>query len=148
MSAKTFLLSAAALALGATQALAQHSGHERGSTQGPPEYSSGAAQHGAASAHRVVEGTVKDGIRIVEVAVTDDGFAPSKIRARKGEKVRFVVTRKTDSTCAKEIVIEDQGIDRPLPLGEAVIVEFTPTKSGEIRYACGMGHVSGIVFIP
>jgi plastocyanin domain-containing protein len=29
-----------------------------------------------------------------------------------------------------------------------VTVEFTPAKSGEIRYACGMGHITGIVFIP
>jgi plastocyanin len=148
MTTKTFLLPAAvALALGATPALAQHAGHEHGSMHSDPQH--GAGQHGAASAnHGIAEGTVKNGVRTVEVAVTDNGFEPSKVKAKKGEKVRLVVTRKTDSTCAKEIVVEDHGINQPLPLQKAVTVEFTPTKSGEIRYACGMDHVSGVVFIP
>ena len=46
------------------------------------------------------------------------------------------------------MVIKDHGVNQPLPLGKPVTVEFTPTKSGEIRYACGMDHVSGVVFIP
>ena len=82
------------------------------------------------------------------MTVTDNGFQPSKVKAKKGEKLRFVVTRKTESTCAKEIVVKDHGINTPLPLGKAVTVEFTPKKSGEIRYACGMDHISGVVFIP
>jgi plastocyanin len=145
MIVKSFLLpAAAALGFAATPALAQqHSGHDHGSKHG--------AQHAAAkgsAAHGIAEGTVKNGVRVVEMAVTDDGFEPSKVKAKKGEKVRFVITRKTDSTCAKEIVIKAHGIDQPLPLNEPVTVEFTPTKSGEIRYACGMDHISGVVFIP
>lgn len=31
---------------------------------------------------------------------------------------------------------------------EPVTVEFTPTKSGEASYACAMGHVRGVVFVP
>jgi plastocyanin domain-containing protein len=142
MTSKTFLLAAAAaLALGAVPVLAQHAGHDQGGMH--------AATHAPSSAAAgIAEGTVKNGVRTVEVAVTDNGFEPSRVKAKKGEKVRLVVTRKTDSTCAKEIVIKDHGINQPLPLGKAVTVEFTPAKSGEIRYACGMDHVSGIVFIP
>jgi plastocyanin domain-containing protein len=58
------------------------------------------------------------------------------------------VTRKTDSTCAKELVIKDYGIQRPLPLDRAVTVELTPATSGEIRYACGLDHVAGVLFVP
>jgi hypothetical protein len=137
MNAKSLLLPlAAALALSASPARAQHAGHDH-------------AKGGAgAAAHGIVEGTVTNGVRTVELAVTDDGFVPSKVKAKKGEKVRLVVTRKTERTCAKEIVIKDHGINQPLPLDKAVAVEFTPTKSGEIRFACGMDHVSGVVFIP
>ena len=74
--------------------------------------------------------------------------SPEWVKALKGEKVRFLVTRKTDRTCAKEIVIADQGVNQPLPLGKTVTVEFTASRSGEIRYACGMNHVAGIVFAP
>jgi plastocyanin len=145
MNSKSFLLPiAAAMAFAASPALGQHAGHDHGSMHG-------GAQHGEAkgsAGHGIAEGTVKGGVRTVEVAVTDNGFEPSKVKANKGEKVRLVVTRKTDSTCAKEIVIKDHGINQPLPLNKAVTVEFTPAKAGEIRYACGMDHVSGIVFIP
>ncbi len=148
MNSKPFLLTAAAAlalsALSAAPAVAQHAGSEHGAMHGmshPVAASTTAAQG-------IAEGTVKDGVRTVNVSVTDNGFEPSKVKAKKGEKVRLVVTRRTNSTCAKEIVIKDHGINRPLPLDKAVTVEFTPAKSGEIRYACSMDHVSGVVFIP
>ncbi len=135
MNSKRFLvLAAAAIAVAAGSAFAQHE--------------HGAMHAGASAVQGIAEGTVKDGVRTVAVTVTENGFEPSKIKAKKGEKVRLVVTRKTNRTCATEIVIKDQGINQALPLDKAVTVEFTPAKSGEIRYACGMDHVSGIVFIP
>jgi plastocyanin domain-containing protein len=96
----------------------------------------------------IAEGTVKGGVRTVEMAVTEDGFVPAKIKAKKGEKLRLVITRKTDRTCATEIVVKDYGIEKELPLDKPVTVELTPTKSGEIGYACGMGHVTGVLLIP
>jgi plastocyanin domain-containing protein len=138
MSTKPFLLPlAAALALHAAPALAQmdHAGHAQ-------------KAESAVSKAGIAEGTVKNGVRTVEMAVTDEGFVPAKIKAMKGEKLRLVITRKTDRTCATEIVIKDHGINTPLPLDKAVAVEFTPKKSGELKYACGMGHISGVVFIP
>ena len=141
MTTKRFLtLAGAVAAFAAGSAYAQH---DHGAMQ------HGGAQHGAApAAQAIAEGTVKDGVRVVPVTVTDEGFVPSKIKAKKGEKVRLVVTRKTNSTCAKEIVVKDHGINQPLPLDKAVTVEFTPAKSGEIRYACGMDMISGVVFVP
>jgi plastocyanin len=142
MNWKRFLLPvAAALAFLAHPAVAQHAGHDHGTMHG-------GAQKASAAAHGIAEGMLKDGVRTVELAVTDNGFEPSKIKVKKGEKVRFVITRKTDRTCATEIVIKDHGINQDLPLNKAVTVEFTPAKSGEIRYACAMGHIGGVVFIP
>jgi plastocyanin domain-containing protein len=141
MNTKSFLLPiAAVLTLGAGSAVAQHTGHDHG-------------QHGGAHAKPaasagIAEGTVKDGVRVVEMAVTDEGFVPSKVKVKKGEKVRLIVSRKTDRTCATEIVIKDHGINQPLPLNQAVTVELTPAKSGEIRYACGMDHIAGVLFVP
>jgi plastocyanin domain-containing protein len=106
----------------------------------------GAARAGGKGS-AIAEGTLKDGVRTIEMAVTADGFEPAKLKVSKGEKVRLVVTRKTDATCATEIVMPDQGVNTPLPLNKPVTVEFTPSKSGEIKYACAMGHVGGIVFV-
>lgn len=136
------LAAAAALALSASPARAQHGGHDHGAATEK-------AQSAAAKAG-IAEGTLKNGVRTVEMEVTEDGFVPAKIKASKGEKLRLVITRKTDRTCATEIVIKDQGasVNQPLPLGKPVTVEVTPKSSGEIKYACGMGHITGVVFVP
>jgi len=36
---------------------------------------------------------------------------------------------------------------RALPLNQAVDVEFTPTKGGEIAFACGMNMLKGVVVV-
>ena len=61
--------------------------------------------------------------------------------------MHLVVTRKTDATCARELVIQDQGIRKELPLDNPVAIDFTPQKSGEIRYACGMGMIGGVLLV-
>jgi plastocyanin domain-containing protein len=55
--------------------------------------------------------------------------------------------RKTDETCAKEVVIKEYKINRKLPLNEAVTVEFTPNKSGEFIFTCGMGMLRGKIVV-
>ncbi len=79
----------------------------------------------------------------VAVAVTEEGFVPAAIPAKTGRAVTLVVTRKTDATCAKEIVFADLGVTKELPLDQAVEVTVTPTKAGDLRFACGMGMIAG-----
>lgn len=92
-------------------------------------------------------GSVQSGVRVIDVAVTESGFEPDRIIVRKGEPVRLLVTRKTDRTCANEIVIKGQSIEKPLPLGQPVVVEFTPGASGDLRYACAMNMISGVIVV-
>jgi plastocyanin domain-containing protein len=87
------------------------------------------------------------GARTIDMTVTTNGFEPSKIQVKKGEPVHLVVTRKTDATCATEVVIKDLGIRKELPLDKAVAIDFTPQKSGELRYACGMDMISGVLVV-
>ncbi len=134
----------AVLALTAGAARAQHAG-----MMDPAMHDQAKQRSQAASAAAgIAEGTVKDGVRTVEMKVTEDGFVPSKVKALKGEKLRLVVTRTTERTCAKEIVVKSHAINQPLPLGKAVTVELTPKASGEIRYACGMDMISGVILVP
>ncbi len=85
--------------------------------------------------------------RTVELAVTGDGFVPAQVRVRKGEPLRLAITRKVERTCATEIVVKDYGIEQPLPLGKTVYVEFTPARSGSVRYACGMDMIGGVLIV-
>ncbi len=83
--------------------------------------------------------------RVVELRVTGRGFEPWRVTLKKDEPVRLVVTRTTDDTCAKELVIPDQRVRVDLPLGKAASVTFTPARAGEIRYSCAMGMMGGVL---
>lgn len=79
----------------------------------------------------------------IAISVTEDGFAPALAKVRVGQPVTLVVTRKVEKTCATDIVIKDYGISKPLPMDQPVAITFTPTKAGDIRYACAMDMVVG-----
>ena len=85
--------------------------------------------------------------RSVEMAVTEKGFEPARIEVKKGEPLHLVVTRKTEGTCAKELAIKGEGLRKELPLNQPVAFDFTPAKSGEMTYACGMGMITGVLVV-
>ena len=85
--------------------------------------------------------------RQVDITVTSEGFQPAEIKTRAGEPLRLVITRKTDRTCAKEVVIKDLGINKPLPLDQPVTIDVTPKKAGQLRYACSMDMVAGAIIV-
>jgi plastocyanin domain-containing protein len=143
MFAKTLAATAAAVALTATPAVAcgqheAHQGHDMGGQAMAPASAPAAASTAAAPA--------KD-VKVIALSVTDDGFVPANLRVKAGQKVRLVVTRKVERTCATEIVIKDQGIDQKLPLNQPVTIEFTPKKAGTLRYACAMDMVGGTIAV-
>jgi len=82
------------------------------------------------------------------MAVTENGFEPSELKVKQGEPVTLLITRKTDATCAKAIVIDEYSIHTELPLNKQVAVSFTPLKSGRIKYGCAMDKmISGVLII-
>jgi plastocyanin domain-containing protein len=83
--------------------------------------------------------------QVVEISVTGKGFEPAAAKVKAGRPVKLVVTRKTERTCATEIVVKDYGVNQPLPLGQAVEVHFTPKKAGPVRYACAMDMIAGVL---
>jgi hypothetical protein len=85
------------------------------------------------------------GAQVVAIEVTGEGFVPARAAVKAGRPVTLVVTRKTQRTCATEIVVKDYGVNQPLPLGQAVEVTFTPKKAGPVRYACGMDMIAGVL---
>lgn len=84
----------------------------------------------------------------ITMQVTSAGFTPDHIKVRKDKPVTLLITRTTDETCAKEIVIDEYQVNTKLPLNKQVSVTFTPTKSGELKYGCGMNKmVSGVITV-
>lgn len=90
----------------------------------------------------------KDKARTIEISVTENGFEPTPIKLKKDEPVTLVVTRKTDSTCARKLVLDEGKIAAELPLNKPVEIAFTPKKTGQIKYGCAMGKmVSGVLLV-
>jgi len=89
----------------------------------------------------------ENGVRVVELSVTEKGYEPSPVTLKKGEPVKLVVTRKTDLTCATEVVMEGYDINTPLPLNQPVEITFTPKESGKLVYGCAMGKMISGVFM-
>jgi len=85
--------------------------------------------------------------QVVKLEVTSEGFLPAEVQVKKDIPVRLEVTRKTEKTCAKQLVIKDKNIRLELPLDKTVSVTFTPDKAGRLRYACSMDMVSGVLLV-
>jgi plastocyanin domain-containing protein len=83
----------------------------------------------------------------IAIQVTEKGFEPAEVKVAAGRPVTLVVTRRTDKTCAKEFVMAAENIHEDLPLNQPVEIRFTPSATGELRYACGMDMISGKIVV-
>lgn len=85
----------------------------------------------------------KDTVSNITLTVTENGFEPAEIKVKTGTHVVLKVTRKTDVTCATQIVLKSKGINKELPLNKEVSVDLGVLKKGEIGFACSMDMISG-----
>jgi plastocyanin domain-containing protein len=86
-------------------------------------------------------------IQSVRINLTDRGYQPSSFRLKKGVPAHVTFIRKTADECGEEIVIPAYNIRRFLPIGKAVLVRFTPTKTGTFDFACGMDMLHGKLIV-
>ncbi len=85
-----------------------------------------------------------------EVKVTEKGFEPDDINVPAGKPVTLVFERKTDQTCAKQVVIkmaDGSKIEKELPLNTPVEIAATFPTAGKLGYACGMDMVKGTITV-
>jgi plastocyanin domain-containing protein len=101
---------------------------------------SGASPESAAGA------ALQNDAQTATIEINDKGFEPSSLKLKAGAPAKVTFVRKTDATCAKEVVIKEYNINRNLPLNEPVTVEFTPRK-GEFTFACGMDMIKGKLIV-
>lgn len=80
---------------------------------------------------------------IIDIQVTEKGFEPASVDVKSGTAVTLKVTRKTNSTCATQIKIQNKNITKDLPLNQPVTVSLGKLEKGEVRFACGMDMVTG-----
>jgi len=96
------------------------------------------------------EGDKKASPRQIDISVTEAGFEPNKVTVKAGEDVTLRFTRKTDKTCAKEVIVfvnDKDKVEKKLPLNQVVPVSAKFSKSGELGYACGMNMYKGVIVV-
>lgn len=82
----------------------------------------------------------------VQLAVTDRGFEPARTEIPRGQAFTLVVTRKTDQTCATEIVIPRLNQRHALPLNQPVRIEIPAgVVADTLNYVCGMNMLGGTI---
>lgn len=85
--------------------------------------------------------------QVIDLQVTEKGFEPSTVDVKPGIPVVLKITRKTDATCATQVKIPTLKIKKDLPLNKAVSIEVGKLEKGEIRFACGMDMITGVIHV-
>lgn len=81
-------------------------------------------------------------VQEVRMKQNSGGYSPNTFTVEKGRPVKWIITSTSAFSCAASIVMPKYGISRGLSLGENII-QFTPTKVGEIPFSCSMGMYRG-----
>src|ERR1700741_5612799 len=71
------------------------------------------------------------------------GYSPDVGTVKEGRPVRLDFYRDETSSCSEEVVFGDFGIARALPAYQTTSIEFTPDKTGEFTWTCGMNMLRG-----
>ncbi|MAQ95787.1 MAG: hypothetical protein CMM84_19955 [Rhodothermaceae bacterium] len=136
------------LLLAAPLALAACGGDPSPADSAPAESTPHTEAHETAASSGPVTPDMVDGVQVVAIEAGSMGFQPRQIQLQAGVPARFVITRTVDDACSSEITIPDYDVAAtPLPLGEAVAVEFTPSEAGEVDFVCGMDMQRGTIAV-
>jgi sulfite exporter TauE/SafE/copper chaperone CopZ len=85
---------------------------------------------------------LKDGYQEVNMEVNRYGWEPSSFVLKKGVPVKWNIDVKELTGCNNEIIVRDYDIAIKLKKGLNT-VEFTPDKTGTVRWSCWMGMIPG-----
>jgi plastocyanin domain-containing protein len=90
-----------------------------------------------------VEAKVSEsGLQEINVTVKG-GYTPDTIVVKQGQPVRLNFYRDETSACSEQVIFGDFGVIKDLPAYKTTTIEFTPDKSGEFAFTCGMNMLRG-----
>jgi len=86
------------------------------------------------------------GVQEIDVTVKG-GYSPDVIVVDRGRPVRLNFRREETSSCSEQVILGDFGIVRDLPAFKTTPVEFTPERSGEFPFTCGINMLHGKLIV-
>ncbi len=87
-----------------------------------------------------------EAVREVEVVV-DNGYQPSRIEVRPGERVRLRFIRRDYGGCTREVVFPTLNLRRELPTDQPVVIDLPVLPVGETTFQCGMNMLRGSIVV-
>lgn len=87
--------------------------------------------------------SITEGKQDVTIQVASNGYTPNASTLKAGVPVRLTLKTSNTSGCSRAFTIPDLNIRKVLPATGVEVVEFTPTKTGRLAYACAMGMYTG-----
>lgn len=85
---------------------------------------------------------VEDKKQIINMTQSVRGYSPNRFTVKVGVPVVWKINSTSRYTCASFVQIPELEISKYLEPGENII-EFTPTKTGTLRFMCSMGMYYG-----
>lgn len=92
------------------------------------------------------QASAANGVQQMRVVV-QGGYSPDRIEVKRGRPVRLLFRREESTACTEQVIFGDFGVSAMLPQGQEVAVEFTPDKTGEFTFHCGMNMVRGKLIV-
>lgn len=89
---------------------------------------------------------VEDGVQIINSTLAPGRYP--NITVQEGMPVKWVIDAPKGSIngCNNRMLIQEYGLEHSFVYGENII-EFTPTKTGTVRYSCWMGMIRGNITV-
>jgi len=91
---------------------------------------------------KVAAAVTDAGVQEVKITVKG-GYSPDVIVVRRGVPVKLDFFRDETASCSDQVIFGDFGIARDLPPYKTTAIEFTPDKTGEFTFTCGMNMLRG-----
>jgi len=82
---------------------------------------------------------------ILEIAVDERGFHPSRLQIPTRESTILRFTRTAERTCNTSVVLPALGAEHYLPVNKPVDVRVSPDSPGEIQFFCPMEMAGGVI---
>lgn len=86
---------------------------------------------------------IVNGFQEVKITVTATGYQTNVKKLRAGIPTKLILSTNSVVGCSRAFTIPDYNISKILPVTGGSVIEFTPTKTGNLTYTCSMGMYSG-----
>lgn len=101
---------------------------------------------GSAAASTEMDVT-KENTPVVKMEVTEAGYTPNIIRVKKGVPVQFLIHNPLENSCLSTINFPDFNKNNVnLKVGTTTLT-FTPSKTGQYTFSCGMNMFKGTIIV-